>query len=273
MRSRRTVLQNVGVGAGTLLAPSVLAAEDDGLRADLSKTRSTVVTVDLRIEDRPEDSPRVSGSSGSPPIEIGEGGTVFVSESDHSPNFSRGADVVIAGSNQRFHSAAVGEDVSLSEGIRSFRSVEGDLIGELQTEVHLNVAAQRSGTNGEGGSSPAVTLRIGNRETTLHHRESAKERSPVRIRYQDSDGNWAVFETVLVATVEHLGTRNVVDHPSYRILPSNHRLANQARHLMSEQPTNGTLRLDTKDVRVEHSQKYGAFVLYESSVSPIGGDA
>jgi hypothetical protein len=248
----------------------VTATEDNTEQPDLSKGHSEIITADLTIADIPEDSLPLAGGIDDYPFTIAHNNKVFISKSSRHPELTLGADVIFADKNQHLMSRKTGESVSFSDRPRSLRSDDGEMIGEIQSPLTLNVTNSNTETSNDSQSHKEVAVQMGDTTTTVRHSEKETVEETITVQYQNESRAYAEFETKAQLTVENLGRRVVVAHPDNRIVPANHRLARSAQKIHNEQSTNG-MQVGTEHVQVHFSRQYGAFVVNQTHIGMGGG--
>lgn len=273
MVSRRNLMKTAAAGSSSLLAPAVVSANNDTGEENLDKGRSTIVTVDLSIDDYPDRCLEVSREPKEFAFTQSNKNRLFVSEANSHPEFELGTDILIANENKRLVSKKVGEVYSIAEKPRTLRSNQGDIVGNIQAKINLHLRNSNENSTNRGVPQMEVGLNTETISINIEPNETETIEQKCPVQYMTKERNKETFEATLRATIENHGSRQIIAHPDRRVLPNSHRLAPQARQLLEKQGGASGVRLRNTIVKIGHSAKYGVYTINQQFSPRKGGDS
>ena len=252
MTSRRDVLRTVGAAGGVLFAGPATAHEASGEQLDVRQTQTAVVTVDRQLTEAVQGPPESVRNQRA----FVEGGdeTVYVSETDGKPGFDPHGELVVADTADRLVSTESGGRVSVTDGRQSFHTPNGGVTGRVDAAVAVEATERPETGVAVVGDGVSATVAPGEAETvavqTALSRPTGRETVTVRL------------------TVEHHGVRELVAHPTAKLVPEDHRLGRLASRAHTQVRRDGPLSFDRSTFDVRYDER--GFFTHEEVDTRIG---
>jgi len=242
MKSRRNVLRLLGTGsaatAGLIAAGSPASAVDappHGPDVEVDETRSGFVTVETTVETSPGDAVPIGGQEQKGYLEADSG--IYLQGNQATGDSTDDPDLLVLADGKSFLPLGAGQRRPVIGGRGSITTGTTSFVGSFDSEIEVSTEATGIGLHVDG-----------DRVVRAEPGETRSVERDVEITYSSEAGDRSGFETTLTVTLDHMGERRIVSHPTNRVVPEDHRQRMYAKRALAAQ--RGGSRIDRE--RVQH---------------------
>jgi len=224
--------------AGLVAAGSPASAVEGPPRKsdiELNETETGFVTVDTSVETSPDDAVPIGGQEQKGYVEASSGIYLQGDRTTYEPTDEPDLLVVVDGKS--LVPLRAGERQPLVEGRGGITTGQTSFIGSYGREIRVSTDGNR------------VSLYIGDdRVVRAKPDQTQSIERDMEITYSNDTGEQSSIETTVTCTLDHMGERRIISHPSSPVVPADHRLGRYAKRALGVQQ--GDSRIPRE--RVQH---------------------